>query len=78
MIRMRPGLLYHAHLAYVDGMGAASRTESGVRQMLGWLAPSGKGAESDRREGGDRGASESVGSRENRPAESGICLSKAS
>lgn len=37
-----PGLLYHAHLAYVDGMGAASRTESGVRQMLGWLAPSGR------------------------------------
>ena len=36
------GLLYHAHLAYVDGMEAALKTESGVRGMLGWLAPTGR------------------------------------
>ncbi len=33
------GLLYHAHLAYVDGMRLALRTEPGVRRMLGWLVP---------------------------------------
>ena len=38
------GLLYHAHLAYVGGMGTALRTESGVRRMLGWLAPAGREA----------------------------------
>ena len=35
------GLLYHAHLAYVDGMGPTLRTESGVHRMLGWLVPTG-------------------------------------
>lgn len=35
------GLLYHAHLAYVERMKPALRTASGVRRMLGWLAPSG-------------------------------------
>ncbi|MDE0659248.1 MAG: EH signature domain-containing protein [Gammaproteobacteria bacterium] len=35
------GLLYHAHLAYVDGMGPVLRMESGVRRMLGWLSPTG-------------------------------------
>ena len=38
------GLLYHAHLAYVDGMGPTLRTESGMRRMLGWLAPTGRQA----------------------------------
>ena len=38
------GLLYHAHLAYVDGMEPALRTESGVLRMLGWLAPIGRQA----------------------------------
>ena len=38
------GLLYHAHLAYLDGMEPALRTESGVRRMLGWLAPRGRQA----------------------------------
>ena len=38
------GLLYHAHLAYVDGMGTTLRTDSGVRRMLGWLAPNGRQA----------------------------------
>ena len=36
------GLLYHTHLAYVDGMRTALRAESGVRRMLGWLAPTGR------------------------------------
>ena len=35
------GLLHHAHLAYVDAMKPALRTEPGVRRMLGWLAPTG-------------------------------------
>ena len=38
------GFLYHAHLAYVDGMGPELRTESGMRRMLGWLAPTGRQA----------------------------------
>ena len=38
------GLLYHAHLAYVEGMEPLLRTESGVRRMLGWLAPTGRQA----------------------------------
>lgn len=38
------GLLHHAHLAYVERMGSELRTEAGVRQMLGWLAPAGREA----------------------------------
>ena len=38
------GLLYHAHLGYVDAMKRTLKTESGVRRMLGWLAPTGRQA----------------------------------